>query len=87
MKNALYDDEYKRSTWFCVGLFFFNQLTGNNAIVFYSTTILELMDADGNFALTPKMGTCIIGIFTFVGAFSSAIPLKFFGRKTLLLAG
>jgi hypothetical protein len=73
MKDALYNEEYNRATWVCIGMIFFNQLTGNNAIVFYSTTILELMDTDGSFALTPKMGTCVIGIFTFVGAFKLTI--------------
>ena len=65
---------------------FFNQLTGNCALMFYSTTILETLQEDGG-NLDPALGSIIIGIVTLVGAFIVVFPISYFGRKTLLAFG
>jgi len=47
----------------------------------YSNTLLEEMDEDGNFALTPKLGTTILGLASLTGAVLSPVAQIFLGRK------
>jgi len=37
--------------------------------------------------MNPTVGTMVIGIVNFVGALTAIVPLKFFGRKSILIAG
>ena len=48
MKQALLDPRYKWATYFCMGFVIFNQFGGANAIVLYSTEIIDTInDSNG----------------------------------------
>lgn len=89
LKNALCGPLYSRSTWVGFLLSCFNQLSGVNAVNIYANRLLENLKevSDGQFPITPAVGTYIIGFANFGGAFLAIFPVMFFGRKTLLLAG
>jgi hypothetical protein len=54
--------------------------------MWYSNTILARMNESGG-GISPRMGTVLIGICNFVGSIIAIFPVRFFGRKTLVLAG
>jgi len=45
------------------------------------------MAAGGNFPMTPRQGTYLIGIVNFIGSVTAVAPIKLYGRKTCLIAG
>jgi hypothetical protein len=63
------------------------QLTGINAVVFYSNAIFAGEGGGPDADKKARMGTIIFGVVNMVSALSSVIWLKFFGRKTLLVFG
>ena len=70
----------------------FHELTAINVIMAFSNTILEdiLGDPDeqkSSSGFTAKQGTYVIGLVNFLSACLSILSLRFFGRRTLLLAG
>eukprot|EP00347_Sterkiella_histriomuscorum_P013922 403362843 len=85
-KEALFGENYWRASWFCFIFAVINQLTGINAIVWYSSAILKRMQQSGG-ALSPKNGTILIGVVNFLGTCCAIFSTKRFGRKTLVLAG
>lgn len=62
-----------------VGLMFFQQFSGINAVVFYTVQIFE--DAGSNMA---NLSTIIVGIVNFISAFVAAAVIDKLGRKILL---
>ena len=52
----------RAATVFVVGLGFFVQITGINAIVYYSPRIFEAMGFQGNFALLGLAGMQVAGL-------------------------
>lgn len=86
MKEAVLGEQYWRATWFCVGFIIFGQFTGVNAIMWYSNSILSQMHEQGGL-ITPRVGTVLIGLATFLGALLAMFPARFFGRRTLVLTG
>ena len=80
-------DKYWKATWFCAFLVVFVQLTGVNAIMFYSNSILQKMETDGKAVLTPTLGTVLIGVINFVGSIFSFLPVKYLSRKFLFCVG
>ena len=75
-----------RATWFCVAFIIFGQLTGVNAIMWYSNSVIKLMHNNGG-GITPRMGTIMIGLAGFFGALIAIFPARYFGRKTLVCVG
>lgn len=64
-----------------LGLMFFQQLSGINAVIFYSTDIFE--DAGTN--IDANLSTIIIGIMQVVATFVSVMVVDKLGRRLLLL--
>ena len=62
----------------------FQQLSGINALIFYSSKIFSTGDDDFQSA---KEGTVILNVFNVVSAMSAIFLLRYLGRKTLLLTG
>lgn len=63
-----------------LGLMFFQQLSGINAVVFFTS---EIFKASGS-TLPPALNTTIIGIVNFVSTFIAATLIDKLGRKILL---
>ena len=73
--------KYRRATLVGITLSVFSQLTGINAIMFYSNMIFK------GLSLTATFVTALIGIVNFITSIIGLILLVFFGRKILMLVG
>ena len=58
----------------------------NNAIMLYSNQMLDDMSKNGS-ALTPRQGTYIIGVITFLSSATSVYSAKTFTRRFLFVGG
>ncbi|XP_029710984.1 facilitated trehalose transporter Tret1-like [Aedes albopictus] len=65
-----------------LGLMFFQQLSGINAVIFYATTIFD----DANTGLEASTATIIIGIIQMVATLLATLIVDRVGRQILLLA-
>ena len=72
------DPKYSRATLLGCALSVFQQLTGINAIMFYSNLVFK------GLTLTNTMITALIGIVNFVATLFGLVFLAFAGRKTLM---
>lgn len=64
------------------GLMFFQQLSGVNAVIFYSGQIFK----DAGSSLEPAIATIIVGVMQVVAVFISTLIVDRFGRRLLLLS-
>ncbi|CDW82078.1 sugar transporter family protein [Stylonychia lemnae] len=88
LKDALTNKLYWRATWFCFTFALISQFSGVNGIIWYSGTILQrLQNQGGSGTISPKLGSVLIGVVNFIGTVVAVIPLRYFGRKTLVLVG
>jgi hypothetical protein len=78
---------HRKASWIAVVLIIFHELTGTNAIMLYSNQIFKQMNSDGSSALTPREGTCLLGIFSLFAAMLSVATTRKFKRRTLLWLG
>lgn len=69
---------YKYATLVGCLLSMFQQLTGINFVMFYSSNIM------GSLNISPNMITALVGFVNFVSVFPTLCLFKRFGRKTLL---
>ncbi|HEY5854299.1 MAG TPA: sugar porter family MFS transporter [Aldersonia sp.] len=76
---------YLRATVFVVGLGFFIQITGINAIVYYSPRLFEAMGFEGNFALL--ILPALVQVAALVAVFASLLLVDRLGRRPILLSG
>jgi MFS transporter, SP family, galactose:H+ symporter len=76
---------YLRATLFVVGLGFFIQITGINAIVYYSPRIFEAMGFTGTSALLGL--PALVQVFGLVAVVGSLLTVDRFGRRPVLLGG
>ena len=76
---------YLRATVFVVGLGFFIQITGINAIVYYSPRIFQAMGFEGNFALL--ILPALVQVAALVAVFVSLALVDHMGRRPILLTG
>ena len=76
---------YLRATIFVVGLGFFIQITGINAIVYYSPRLFEAMGFEGNFALLVL--PALVQVAALVAVFVSLVLVDRLGRRPILLTG
>jgi SP family galactose:H+ symporter-like MFS transporter len=76
---------YLRATVFVVALGFFIQITGINAIVYYSPRLFEAMGFKGNFALLVL--PALIQVAALIAVFVSLLLVDRLGRRPILLGG
>jgi SP family galactose:H+ symporter-like MFS transporter len=76
---------YLRATIFVVALGFFIQITGINAIVYYSPRIFEAMGFKGNFALL--MLPAAVQVAALIAVLISLVLVDRVGRRPILLGG
>lgn len=87
LKEACFNPKYLTGTWLTIILISFHELTGYNAIMLYSNTILKEMFGDSSSGFTPRTGSCLIGATALVSCVLSVYVLKIFRRRTLLIPG
>jgi hypothetical protein len=87
--SAVCGRKYGKGTWICFFLNVFNQASGINAINIYATRLLlNLQDStDGQFPVSPKTGTYLIGVSNCLFALLAFFPVTYLGRKTSFLYG
>nr|WP_222131865.1 sugar porter family MFS transporter [Pseudonocardia sp. C8] len=76
---------YLRATLFVLGLGFFIQITGINAIVYYSPRIFEAMGFTGNAALLGL--PALVQVAGLVAVLGSLVTVDRMGRRPVLLGG
>ena len=76
---------FLRATIFVVGLGFFVQITGINAIVYYSPRIFEAMGFEGNAALLGL--PALVQVAGLAAVFVSLVLVDRMGRRPILLTG
>jgi SP family galactose:H+ symporter-like MFS transporter len=76
---------YLRATIFVVTLGFFIQITGINAIVYYSPRLFEAMGLTGNFALLVL--PALVQVVALIAVFVSLRLVDRLGRRPILLSG
>lgn len=76
---------YLRATIFLVGLGFFIQITGINAIVYYSPRLFETMGFTGNFALL--ILPALVQVAALATMLIALLAIDRVGRRPLLLTG
>lgn len=65
-----------------LGLMFFQQMCGINAVIFYSTDIFR----DANTGMDENVSTIVVGVMQVVATFISVLVVDRLGRRLLLLA-
>jgi hypothetical protein len=70
------------ATWMSFSLFVLGCLTGENAVMFYSNTIIKKM---GSF--DPVIGSMIMSGANFIGNFTAIYFVNAWRRRTVLLSG
>ena len=73
-----------RRTHIGIGIMFFQQLVGINALIYYSPTLFKTMGLDYSMQL---IMSGILNVTQLVGVFSSLWTMDRFGRRPLLLSG
>src|SRR3954451_53106 len=76
---------FLRATVFVIGLVFFVQITGINAIVYYSPRIFQAMGAHGNAALLGL--PALVQVAGLIAVFVSLTLVDRVGRRPILLTG
>ncbi|KAL3275587.1 hypothetical protein HHI36_020342 [Cryptolaemus montrouzieri] len=80
LKESLKKKATKKAFVISFGLMMFQQLSGINAVIFFTSTIFK--QAGANFSFSP---TIIVGIMQVIATFVSSIVVDKFGRKILLI--
>lgn len=78
-KQAMTDERYAKATWVGATTMSFAQLTGINAIIFFSSQIF----ADSG--MSPFVALSVIAIVNFFAAMSSMIALNYLGKRPVML--
>lgn len=65
-----------------LGLMFFQQMSGINAVIFYTGDIFK----DANTGIEPTLATIIVGVMQVIATFVSTLVVDKLGRRILLLA-
>lgn len=65
-----------------LGLMFFQQMSGINAVIFYTGDIFR----DANTGIEPTLATIIVGVMQVIATFVSTLVVDKLGRRILLLA-
>ncbi len=83
--REMFRKPFLRATIFVIGLGFFVQITGINAIVYYSPRIFEAMGFHGNFALLGL--PALVQVAGLIAVFVSMVLVDRLGRRPILLTG
>lgn len=81
LKETLNTRAAKKSLLICFSLMFFQQMSGVNAIIFYTSKIFS----DAKTGLENSTATIIVGIMQVLATFLASLLIDKFGRKLLLL--
>ena len=79
MLECFTDPVYKSATWMGVLMMVFQQLSGINVLIFYSSNIFEDVGKPG------PVGVAIVNSANLVGAILGGLMLSRYGRKTLIV--
>lgn len=79
--QALMRTESLRSAFIAIGLMFFQQMSGINAVIFYTSDIFR----DSGTSIDAKISTIIVGSIQVVSTFVSSLVVDKLGRRLLLL--
>ncbi|KAJ8981382.1 hypothetical protein NQ317_002576 [Molorchus minor] len=71
-----------RAIFICFSLMFFQQMSGVNAVIFYTGDIFESAGS----TLASSTATIIVGVMQVIATFVSSVVVDRFGRKLLLLS-
>eukprot|EP00347_Sterkiella_histriomuscorum_P013305 403365224 len=85
--QALLGQNYWKATWFCIIFGISLQLTGINALIWYSNNILQRINKETGSGISPRLGTILIGVTNFIGSVVSLFIVKKLGRKPLTVFG
>lgn len=80
-REAMKRKSSKKAMLISFGLMFFQQLSGINAVIFYTSAIFK----DANIDLAPEFATIIVGVVQVVATFTATLTLDKLGRRFLLL--
>jgi sugar porter (SP) family MFS transporter len=83
--SELFRGRFRRAGIFVVGLGFLVQITGINAIVYYSPTIVQQVGVEGSRG--PILVTAIIQLFAVAAVVGSFFLVDRLGRRPILLGG
>ncbi|GAA4396862.1 sugar porter family MFS transporter [Tsukamurella soli] len=83
--RELFRKPFLRATFFVVGLGFFIQITGINAIIYYSPDIFKSMGFEGHFG--SYMLPAFVQVFGLLAVIASLFTIDRFGRRPILLTG
>jgi MFS transporter, SP family, xylose:H+ symportor len=84
LREPLFRRAYRKPILLAVAIAAFNQLSGINAILYYSKRIFEMAGAGGNAAL---LNSVVIGLTNLVFTMAALLVIDRFGRKRLMIAG
>jgi Na+/melibiose symporter-like transporter len=79
--KALKRTSSRKAMMICFGLMIFQQLSGINAVIFYTTTIFR----DAKIELKPEFATIIIGVIQVLATFVATMTVDRVGRRVLLV--
>lgn len=80
-KQALSKKSSKKAIFIGLSLMFFQQLSGINAVIFYTSSIFN----DANVSLQPEIATIIVGVIQVIATFIATATIDKIGRKILLV--
>ncbi|KAL7028219.1 hypothetical protein ACKWTF_005760 [Chironomus riparius] len=81
VKAALRKKSSMKAMIIACGLMFFQQLSGINAVIFYTTTIFK----DAKIEIKPELATIIVGVIQVLATFVATLTVDKIGRKMLLI--
>jgi MFS transporter, SP family, xylose:H+ symportor len=84
LKEAFFQTRYIKPIMLAVMIAMFNQLSGINALIYYTKRIFEMAGAQGTSALSQSV---IIGFTNLVFTMAALTVIDHFGRKKLMLVG
>jgi sugar porter (SP) family MFS transporter len=84
LREPFFQKKYMRPIMLAVAIAMFNQLSGINALIYYTKRIFEMAGAEGTSALAQSV---IIGFTNLVFTMAALFVIDHFGRKKLMLVG
>jgi sugar porter (SP) family MFS transporter len=84
LEEPFYCRKYARLMWLAVAIAIFNQLSGINAIIYYTGYIFKMAGADAVSALGQSV---IVGLVLLLSTFAPLTLIDHFGRRKLMVAG
>ncbi|XP_014356192.2 facilitated trehalose transporter Tret1 [Papilio machaon] len=76
----LFSLKYMKSIFICLGLMAFQQLSGINAVIFYTVKIFKMSGS----SIDENLSTIIVGLVNFISTFIATALIDRAGRKILL---